>query len=416
MDTTSEYTFPIFISSTETNLKDLRAELASFLFEMGYRPILSSAAGFPDSSPNLEPWESCIPVLNHSIVMILIVDGKYGAAVPWPNYESVMKGCEVSPTHGEFLFSHSNLKRMFVFIRKELLTLYEVYKKSIYKNGKEKTKIALKKILPQNVDYETLEFIEEIKNNKPISWITPFDDVTDIKKEVKKKLLNQLSEIFLLKDYYIENLIKTFDKAMSTTNKEEQMNILKRLNATKHLIELVDNIKQYEIEIEVLNKKNSVLKDGKIEERKESEKKIKVLTDKISKLESESLISTNDNVYIKNGKIQIGNPNFIDQTSLNKYGIAFTHSGSIIATAGRLNTLSSYDTPSSLFYTNTINCASCHKTQIPSLNTSFHINGISGFNNCPVCGKYYCSSCWPKGIDLISGVQGGKCPTCIKKA
>jgi len=70
MDITSEYTFPIFISSTEYNLKDLRAELASFLAESGYKPILSSAEGFPDSSPNLEPWESCIPVLESSFVMI----------------------------------------------------------------------------------------------------------------------------------------------------------------------------------------------------------------------------------------------------------------------------------------------------------------------------------------------------------
>ena len=56
MDSSSGYTFPIFISSTDYNLKDLRAELARFLSELGYKPILSSFEGFPDSSPKLEPW------------------------------------------------------------------------------------------------------------------------------------------------------------------------------------------------------------------------------------------------------------------------------------------------------------------------------------------------------------------------
>ncbi len=87
MDTSSEYTFPIFISSTDYNLKDLRAELARFLSELGYRPILSSAEGFPDSSPILEPWESCLPVLDKCFVMVLVIDGQYGTALKWPNYK-----------------------------------------------------------------------------------------------------------------------------------------------------------------------------------------------------------------------------------------------------------------------------------------------------------------------------------------
>jgi hypothetical protein len=415
MDTSSEYTFPVFISSTETNLKDLRAELASFLSETGYQPILSSAVGFPDSSPNLEPWESCIPVLDHSFVMILIIDGKYGTAMPWPNYERDMEGREVSPTHGEFLYSHSKYKRMFVFVRKELLTIYEVYKKSIETNGKEATRTSLKEILPNNVDFETLEFIEEIKNKKPISWITPFDDITDIKKEVKKKLLNQLSEIFLQKEHHIDSLIRTFDQVMNTSDKEEQKRILKRINATKHLMDLVDTVQSYESEIEKLNKKNAELKDDNEGERKESDKRIKELNDKILKLEKESLKSTDDNIYIKNGRIQIGNPNFIDQTALNKYGLAFTPSGSIIATGGRLSTLSGLDTPSSLLYASTITCAKCLKTQYPSLQTYSHIYGSSDFNKCSVCEKYYCSSCWPKGIQLASGIKNDKCPDCSKK-
>ena len=87
----SEYPFPIFISSTDYNLVDLRAELCRFLCEIGYRPIMSSADGFPDSSPELQPWESCLPVLGNSFVMVLIIDGRYGTRFSWPKYKSIFK-------------------------------------------------------------------------------------------------------------------------------------------------------------------------------------------------------------------------------------------------------------------------------------------------------------------------------------
>jgi hypothetical protein len=129
MATSSEYTFPIFISSTDYNLKDLRAELARYLENSGYKAILSSAEGFPDSSPILEPWESCLPALEHSFVMTLIIDGKYGQSLEWPNFSDQFKDRKVSPTHAEYIFAHQSKKRMFVFIRKELMAYYQSYRK-----------------------------------------------------------------------------------------------------------------------------------------------------------------------------------------------------------------------------------------------------------------------------------------------
>jgi len=415
MDTTSEYTFPIFISSTDYNLKDLRAELASFLTETGYKPILSSAEGFPDSSPNLEPWESCIPVLQNSFVMILIVDGRYGKSLPWPNYEDVMEGRSVSPTHGEFLYSHATSKRMFVFIRTEVLAHYQTYLNAIEKHGKAESKKILDDILPKHINFQTLEFINEIKNKRPVSWITQFDDITDIKKEVKKKLLNQLSEIFLIKELHIETLIKSFNRVMNTTDKEEQRGILKRLDATKGLIESVEKIGEYKSEIEELRNRNIELKDIKTEEKKESEKRIKELNQKISKLEADTLKSTKDNLFIKDGKIQIGNPNYLDQNSLSRYGLGISPTNSFYTTGGRLNTFSGIEAPGILAYTNLITCANCFKSHSPAINTLSHSFAINDFNKCPECNKYYCSACWPKSIQLVTGKIVEKCPSCMKK-
>ena len=138
METSSEYTFPIFVSSTDYNLKDLRAELAKFLCELGYKPILSSAEGFPDSSPKLEPWESCLPVLDRSFVTILIIDGKYGIPLKWPNYQELFLDKQVSPTHGEYIYAHKNKKRMLVFIRQEVMIHYQSYRTCLKKTNDKK--------------------------------------------------------------------------------------------------------------------------------------------------------------------------------------------------------------------------------------------------------------------------------------
>lgn len=116
--TSSEYGFPIFISSTDYNLIDLRAELAKYLSDLGYKPILSSSDGFHDNSPELEPWESCLQVLQSAYVMVLVIDGKYGTTFEWKNFSHIIEDKKISPTHAEYLFAHKSKMRMLVFIRK----------------------------------------------------------------------------------------------------------------------------------------------------------------------------------------------------------------------------------------------------------------------------------------------------------
>jgi len=189
MDTSSEYSFPIFISSTDYNLKDFRAELARFLSELGYRPILSSAEGFPDNSPKLEPWESCIPVLDKAFVVILVIDGKYGYPLNWPNCGDLFKDKKISPTHGEYFYAHKNFKRMLVFIRSEVMTYYQSYRRALKKcnNKIDEAEKILSHTLPEYIDFKTLQFIHEVKTTKPIPWIKEFEDITTVKKKFRRK-------------------------------------------------------------------------------------------------------------------------------------------------------------------------------------------------------------------------------------
>ena len=404
MDTSSEYTFPIFISSTDYNLKDLRAELARFLSELGYRPILSSAEGFPDSSPILEPWESCLPVLDKCFVMVLIIDGQYGTALKWPNYKDHFGEEKHSPTHGEYVFAHKMRKRMLVFIRKSLMPHYQSYRTTLdnFGNNKEEAKKALIPTLPPYVTFETLEFINKVKTTKPIPWINEFDDITSVKKEIQKKMLNELAELFLIKNKHSETVIDAFNKVMDSLSLEEQKKALLKINATKEITDAVDKLEEYKSDLEKTSSELEKTKSSNTKDKEKFEKKISSLNNKINELENETLKSSNSQFFIKDGQVKIGNPNFVDNnylfnTGVNLGGIGTTINPSAFATTS--------------IYSFGKKCDRCGKfendaSRTSALATAFFSNN---FNTCSTCNRLLCNDCWPRN----SFAAETKCPECV---
>jgi hypothetical protein len=409
MDTSSEYTFPIFISSTDYNLKDLRAELARFLSELGYRPILSSAEGFPDSSPILEPWESCLPVLDKCFVMVLIIDGQYGTPLSWPNYKDIFGDEKISPTHGEYVFAHKTRKRMLVFIRKSLKPHYQSYRTTLENcgNDKKKAKEALELTLPDYVSFETLDFINKVKTTKPIPWINEFDDITSVKKEIQKKMLNELAELFLIKNKHFETVIDSFNKLMDSLSLEEQKKALAKINATKEITEAVEKFETFKNDLDTATKELDKIKSTNSKDKEKYEKKIASLTKKINQLEEETQSSSNSQFFIKNGQVRLGNPNFIDDNLIN-IGTGATLGNSVVFNTGSLGNQS--------YFSLSKKCDGCGKLENSGLGTASHIYFGNQFNTCPSCNRYLCNDCWPHyntfstvGINLGST---DKCPKC----
>lgn len=412
MDTSSEYTFPIFISSTDYNLKDLRAELARFLTELGYRPILSSAEGFPDSSPKLEPWESCLPVLDKCFVMVLIIDGQYGTALKWSNYKEYFEEEKYSPTHGEYMFAHKTRKRMLVFIRKSLMPHYQSYRTTLdnFNNNKEEAKKALIPTLPPYVTFETLDFINKVKTTKPIPWINEFDDITCVKKEIQKKMLNELAELFLIKNKHVETVIDSFNKVMDSLSLEEQKNALLKINSTKEIIDAVVTLESIKSEIESNKAELEKKKTSTAKEKEKYEKKISELSNKIIELEHNTLRSSSSQFFIKDGQIKIGNPNYIENNNLTlETRIYNSATGSLFepVTLG-----------ASSLYSYGRKCQGCGK---PEFDNNASNIALRLFNTCPTCYRTLCYECWPKNNSLIStnisigGFQAEKCPKCMKE-
>jgi len=420
MDTSSEYTFPIFISSTDYNLKDFRAELARFLTELGYRPILSSAEGFHDKSPKLEPWESCLPVLEQTFVVVLVIDGYYGIPMTWPNFQDLFDNQKYSPTHGEYIFAHHRLnKRMLVFIRRSLMPHYQSFRKVL--NGQyddlAKSKEILEQTLPDYVSFDSLNFIHKVKTTKPIPWIVEFDDITDVKTSIQKKMLNELAEIFLIKKIHYDTVIESFNKLLASLSPEEQKKALTKIDATKEIIDSVDKLEELKVKLEKSEEELSKAVSTNSADKTKFEFEIKGLKGKIQQLEEESLNSSDSQFYINNGQVKIGNPNF-DSSSFTNIKSGFIASDAIRYALG---------TPNVFTIPNKTGrkCDQCEKEEElqifkPALSGLFD----SGFKTCPQCNRYLCSSCWPRN-STISAIAVGqyypsklnddKCPKCASQ-
>lgn len=298
----SKYSIPIFISSTVYNLLDLRAELSEFLSNLGYHPQLSSESGFPDQTPKLSPWESCLPVLEKSFIMALIIDNRYGARLEWENYSHLIDGENISPTHGEYRFAKSVNKRVLVFVRRHIMTYYQSYRelKSRVKKGEFKEKEIKPKMeafLPKGIQFDVFPFLEEVKTSKPIPWIVEFDSVVDVKKEIQQKLNNELAEVFLIKEQHEETLIKGFNHLLEGLNQDSRIKMISKLNIKS---DLIDKIKKLEFDI----KQNEVEKtslEGTGGDIEKLESHIKEQTAELNKLKTQTtnhrvIIGSNNNI------------------------------------------------------------------------------------------------------------------------
>ena len=389
MNTSSEYTFPIFISSTDYNLKDLRAELARFLSELGYKPILSSAEGFPDNSPILEPWESCIPVLDKSFVMVLIIDGDYSNALKWPNFQEHFADRKISPTHGEYVYAHKFKKRMLVFIRKSLMPHYQSYRQTMqhFGNDREQAKQALKITLPKNVSFETLEFINEVKTTRPIPWINEFDDITSVKKEIQKKMLNELAELFLIKNKHAETVIESFNTVMDSLSRAEQKNALSKINATKGVMDAIEKSEELETELKVAKDELEANKSSNEVDRTKTKTKIKALESKIEELEKSTFLSPDSQFFLQDGNLKV------KPITADDYIFKTTKD----FTSGSLKNLGSVTFGSS-------SCQKCGNVEDGADSMLYNT-----FRACNKCGRKLCKNCWPVSVSALSNSY---CPDC----
>lgn len=389
MTTSSEHLFPIFISSTDYNLIDLRAELARFLRELGYHPILSSAEGFPDRYPECEPWESCLYVLSNSYIVILIIDGRYGQTLQWDAFKELVGGRQISPTHAEYLHAHREGKRLLVFVRDTVMSCYRLYRSAKEKSpDREQLLKNMANVLPQDIPINTLEFLEEVKTTRPIPWIKTFQDVTEIKEEIQKKLLNEIAELYIAKDKRLTVIMRTFSDALSGLDSEKKREVLEAIGVTKELIQEKERSDTESKRLtQALKDVNTQLSDAK----KESQAVASLGTEK-TKLEARVKELEEHEKQLKK-----------ELNEERNRGASAVLSGTTTSYLPSMSGL--LDMPlANLGYLNV--CSGCGKE---STQKGLF---VTDFKTCSSCGKQYCESCWPPLYSSMGQDVRTRCPNC----
>ena len=247
----SSYDFPIFVSSTAYDLVDLRAELEQFLTRTGYHPILSSSDGFPSTHSGAYPWEQCLDVLSTCFVVALVIDGRYGASLEWPNYPNLANGEKISATHGEYRYAMEKRLRTMVFVRTEVMSQYQNYRAARRELKNDEEEIRKRLYLPKHIEFGTMKFVHEVKTTgNPIPWITTFDDVTQIKTEIQHQLTNELARAFRQNVNALSGFASTLEEMMCHVEEDKRKAILLDAGLAAELVEKIESYQQDRLEIQ----------------------------------------------------------------------------------------------------------------------------------------------------------------------
>lgn len=200
----------IFVSSTCYDLSAIRSQIRSFIFSLGYEPIMSD---YNDVlyDPRIHTHTSCIEEVNSCDLIILIVGSRFGGkaipeAISKIDFENIFEKSKsieklktkenISVTQLEILKAVEIDIPIFTFIDSRLYNDHELYEKNkgkLLKIGKEEQLKDLIKLIdfPSIDKPETAEFIFEfinfLRHRTKGNSINTFSKFEDIELTLKKQ-------------------------------------------------------------------------------------------------------------------------------------------------------------------------------------------------------------------------------------
>ena len=221
----------IFISSTCYDLKFVREDLADFIKEYYYEPILSEN-GDIGYLPGQNLDKSCYDAMQTADMVILIIGSEYGSAASGETKDGFVE--YISITRKEFRTAMEAGIPVFAMIDKKVMAEYGIYEVNVEKIEKNNLEIKFKIVKDLNV----FRFIKEIKGMVNIP-IQEFEKSSDIKEFIRK----QWADMF--KNYLV-----------SLKEEKENKKIASSVNEMKALIKKMD-IMLESVGRNVLSKENS---------------------------------------------------------------------------------------------------------------------------------------------------------------
>lgn len=164
----------VFLSSTSTDLSEMRRILYGLIDDLGHQPVAFERPDF-FSNPTKDTCEACKAEVEKSDLLIMVIDRKYGTKY---------KGTNKSITRVEFETARVLGIPTFVLVSKSALTASELYKQN-----------RRRKDVDWGVDDPDLfDFIDEIKGSATGNWVQEYANTDDAKKWVKGQLSSLLKD------------------------------------------------------------------------------------------------------------------------------------------------------------------------------------------------------------------------------
>lgn len=233
----------IFISSTCYDLKFVREDLADFVKEYDYEPILSEN-GDIGYTPGQNLDKSCYDAMQTSDMVILIVGSEYGSAASGEVKDEFAE--YISITRKEFRTAIDVGIPVFAMIDKKVMTEYGIYETNVEEIEKNDLPIKFKIVKDLNV----FRFIKEIKGMITIP-IQEFEKSSDIKEFIRKQWA----------DMFKNHLV-------SLKEEKENKKIESSVNEMKALIQkmdiMLDSVGQNVLSKDNSNKYNEIINEQEI--------------------------------------------------------------------------------------------------------------------------------------------------------
>lgn len=173
----------VFVSSTCSDLADVRAQLSSFLEEYGFDPILSEANDV-FYSPDLSAMESCIESARQCDLFLLIVGARYGSIYDRVTGRSIVRA--------EFEAAKSAGIPIFTFVHRAILDGLAFYQanKTLVPRG-----LIVPGILNQDDAPRIFDFLESIMQREKNNAVFAFEYFSDIKEALVKQFAAFLMQL-----------------------------------------------------------------------------------------------------------------------------------------------------------------------------------------------------------------------------
>ena len=256
-----------------------------------------------------------------------------------------------------------------------MVTYYQCYRKALKETGSPReADEVMNKILPGSVYIRTLKFFQEVKTSKPIPWIVEFEDVTEIKPEIQRKMLNELTEAFKKKDFSLIQLGAMLDEVADEIPPDKTKDVLLKINTKK--------VRVFE----------ALLAEEEAKPKEHKTNGSDSATDEVTI--SDSIHETEGAETSKNKEASVSPSGFL----IDQHGRLRFDPSSVLLTSG------SDFLFNPLGQSNLTVCEKCGKHG--NLPSHFGLSdlGFNDFNTCKVCGRTLCKDCFSL-VDYYSPYQ-----------